>query len=131
MAKTKKEMYEELEVLGVALDPIEKYTADDLSLLLEESAVPEGDDTSDPGNTVDDTDGEGTGDAGDEDGDDTSDTDDDDPDGYDTEDEELPEVLLLTFKEHGWCEELKSSYHQGVYHCKSVEEYQALKKYAV
>jgi len=38
--------------------------------------------------------------------------------------------FVLVFKGAGWCEELQTSYFQGVYTCKNEKEYEILKKYA-
>ena len=41
-----------------------------------------------------------------------------------------PKSLVLIFKGAGWCEELQTSYFQGVYNCKNEREFEILKKYS-
>ncbi len=40
-------------------------------------------------------------------------------------------ILPLRFETSGWCKELKTSYYRGVYHARTLQEYETLKPYAV
>lgn len=46
------------------------------------------------------------------------------------EDVEVEEIKSLKFSTNGWCPELKKSYRVGTCTPKTMEDYEALKKYA-